>query len=328
MKKYFSRLLSINSIFSIDYTFNAKEGLSSLTNKEKKRSFATVCLLERDVYWRAERQYSNVTLFDLPKIIKAELRSIAPFSGHVFWRVKQLSTSQITVVYFALPTEYIDKIRTRCQFIYPLGEDFQEESQTEQQVNLHENITDTVTPVKSEIERISQKNIVNLVGFYLPKLKNETLSMQRLSFKKLATLCAFGVAAFTVISSAYLHFSLGYYKSEVAGNAVTVENALKTQRELRAKAQSKLDFDTFGQENPNVLAILSSLSFNEEKYFIQRIHLHPKGVKITGTAETSATNLLTLLLNHPAVSEAKFARALAKNRAGEEVFVIEVVFHE
>lgn len=328
MKKHFSSLFSIDNIFSIGYAFNVKEGLYSLTGKEKKRTIATICLLERDVYWQAERQYHNITLLDLPKIMKAELRHIAPFSGHVFWQIKQLTTSKATVVYFALPQEYIELIRAKCQFIYPLNYDISSElSIIDQGLNFNSTISNIAkASIDNQIGVVAQKNMLNLAGFRVPMPKEEASVSQRLSFKKLAVICASSVVAFTLFSSAYLSLSFNYYETKVADNGVSVEKALKSQRELREKSQSKQEFDTFGQENPNVLAILSDISFYEEKYAIQRIHLHPKGVTITGTSETSATNLLTILLKHPAVNEAKFARPLAKNRAGEEVFVIEVVF--
>lgn len=328
MKKHFSRLFSIDSIFSIGYAFNVKEGLFSLPGKEKRRSIATVCLLERDVYWQAERHYHNITLLDLPKIMKAELRYIAPFSGHVFWQIKQLTTSKATVIYFALPEEYMALISEKCQFIYPLNDGVSSELPIiEQRLNCKSVNADVARAnLDNQVEVVAQKSILNLVGFRVPVPQNKVLVSQRLSFKKLAAICVSSVLAFIILSFAYLSLSLNYYENKVADNAVAVEKALKSQRELRKKSQSKQEFDAFAQENPNVLAILSDMSFDDEKYTIQRIYLHPKGVMITGTSESSATNLLTLLVKHPAVREAKFARALAKNRAGEEMFVIEVVF--
>lgn len=328
MKNYFNRLFCINTYFRVHYAFSSQNGLYCLTDTKEKRSIANICLLERDAYWQAERHYNNINIIDLPKLIKAEVAIIAPFPGRVFWNIKKLSTNQALVVYIVVPIEHIEAIADKCHFVYP--RDFNSPSLSyastkDLDINLH--FGSASQPISAcTIENINKKNIFSLAGFYLTKSTNETFKAQRLSLKQLILVGCASIMVFALISSAYLSFNLGYVEDKLASNRGAVEKALKIQRELKVKFESKKDFEQFSQENKNVLAIFSHVNFKNEKYRIDRVHLHPKGFKITGTSETSATNLLTILLNYPGISEAKFERAISKNRAGEDVFVIEVLF--
>ena len=322
MKNYFSRLFCIENYLSINYAFKVKDGLCRLSRLKNKRTLGAVCLLERDSYWQAERHYNNINIFDLPKLMKAEAATIAPFAGSVFWKINKINSTQATIVYFAVPAEYIEAINKECQFVYPLGI---KESFPENELNFT-SLEITSHELDNSAIDVSAKNVFNLAGFYVAKPKSEAHNQQRLSLKQLSLISSACIVLFTLLSSVYLSLNLSYYESKVIDNNIAVEQALKSQRELKTKYKSKQDFDTFAQNNSNVLALLSDFSFKDEKYSIQRIHLHSKGVKITGTSETSATNLLAILLKQPTVSEAKFSRAVSKNRSGEDVFVIEVVF--
>ncbi|WP_076416922.1 hypothetical protein [Colwellia sp. UCD-KL20] len=331
MKNYFSRLFSIGTYFNISYIFNIKEGLCRLTDIAGKRKRVNICLLERDSYWLAERRYNNINIIDLPKLIKAEIATIAPFPGRVFWSVKKLNSSQAIVVYIVVPIKYIEEIIGKCHFVYPKDYNFSSLSSNAQNLDPSSNLALDLPIVQVEAntsftEDFKKTNIFNLAGFYLFKNKDKINTKQKVSFKQLALIICASVTLFTVVSSVYLSFNLSYVESQIAENSSAVEQALKTQSELKVKFESKKEFEAFSKENKNVLAIFSHLNFKDEKYRIERLELHPKGFKITGTSETSATNLLSILLNSPGISEAKFDRAVSKNRSGEDVFVIEVTF--
>lgn len=322
MKNYFSKLFCINNYFDIRYYFDADKGLMPLDDTNKKRSIANVCIVERDTYWYAERHYDNINIVDLPKIMKAEIKSIAPFCGAVFWKVKSVTTSKATILYFVIPSHYMEVISKHCQFIYPVGFD---------KISVNASLTldrkgEPLEAVANHRVYTAESNIFKLVGFYITKLKNKAAKTQILTTKKLTLFASSSVLIFCLASSLYLKLTLGFYHDKTIDNRSAVENALEIQRELKATSLSKQSFDKFSIENRNVLALFSHISLQDETYEILRIHLHPKGIKISGTTKASATNILSLLLNNPAVSEAKFSRPVSKNRVGDEVFVIEVVF--
>ena len=330
MKNYFSRLFQINTYCGVNYAFNIKNGLYNLTNATEKRRKANVCLLERDSYWQAERHYKNINIIDLPKLMKAEMATISPFPGRVFWKIKHVDLNQATIIYIVIPIEYYDIIIEKCQFIYP-ATDKQHTlpfiSNTSPTIDLSEDSSGKSIELITELARdIKQKNILCLIGFYLLQNKDIETKSQRLSLKQLAIVSGISLLLFTAISSSYLYFNLKHYESKVVENKEAVEKALKTQRELKTILESKEEFETFLSENKNVLAIFSHINFKDEKYNIERVYLHPKGFQISGTSESSATNLLTILLSFPQISEAKFVRPVSKNRSGEDVFVIEVSF--
>jgi len=326
MKKYFSRLFCADTYFNISYVFSIEKGLSPLTNIKEKRKSTHVCLLERGSYWQAERQYKNINIIDLPKLIKAEVATISPFPGRVFWKIKSFSSTQVSIIYVAVPIAYVELIAEKCNFLYPLSLDNPTLSDTSDLVFGLGGDNYSVTDYAQDIVDIKNKNLFTLAGFYLFKNKAEDSKVQRLSLKKLILISITSVTFFVVISSAYLGFNLNYLKDAALNNRTVVEQALKTQRELKIKFESKQELDQFFKDNRNVFAILSQLSFKDEKYTIDRVHLHPKGFEISGTSETSATNLLTLLLKEPSISEAKFSRSVSKNRNGDDVFVITAVF--
>ena len=323
MKKYINRLCRIKNYISVSYGFSRQDGLHRLDSFNNKKKLGSLCVLQRDCFWQAKRDYDNINIIDLPNLIKAEAASISPFLSHVFWQITKINTNHASVTYFAVPIEYIEEINQKCRFIYPLTTSTLPPID---KIDINSAFAESTIGLSNEVEKANEINLFNLVGFHVTKPKDQKINQQYLPFKKLGMLCSASVLLFILLSSAYLVLSLDYYEDKVVENKDAVERALKTQRELKAKYKSKQDFDTFSKDNRNVLAILSHLSFKNEKYSIQRIYLHPKGVEITGVSESSATNLLTLLVEHPAVSEAKFSRAVSKNRSGEDVFVIEVIF--
>jgi len=322
MKKYFSKLFCIKNFFDIRYYFDANKGLKQLDGANSKRSIANVCIVERDAYWYAERHYANINIVDLPKIMKAEVKNIAPFSGSVFWKVKSFTTNKVTILYFVIPSQYMEVISKHCQLIYPVGFD---KPSMNALLTLDEK-SESLNTVASNVKHVAESNIFKLAGFYITKLKSKTAKSQILTTKKLAIFAASSVLFFTLASSLYLTLTLSYYQNKTTDNRAAVESALEIQRELKSKSISKQAFDKFSTDNRNVLALFSHLNLQDESYEIRRIHLHPKGIKISGTTTASATNILSLLLNSPTVSEAKFSRPVSKNRAGDEVFEIEVVF--
>jgi hypothetical protein len=253
MTNFFKRLFCINNAFNISYACNVEQGIFRLTNAKNKHALATVCLLERNTYWQAERQYQDISLFDLPKIIKAELRHIAPFPSQVFWKIQHLSWSSAKLVYYAVPLTMAKLISEQCQFVYPIGDIPAAQSVIPEKSVLIKDGSGLLVNFSSFVDKpedvhqyvgvIGEQNVFSLAGFRTAK--DEVIVKQRLSMKKLAIFCSISLLLFTGLSSVYLGFTLKYYQSEVANNSVAVEQALNSQRELKEIVASKQEFDVF-----------------------------------------------------------------------------------
>jgi len=321
MKNIFKNLFSTKNFFSINYLYDAKEGLVKTDDSLKKQKIAQVCMVSRKDYWHAERSY-KANLIDLPKIIMAEIKTIAPFEGRVFWQIKKLSTTESIINYAVIPQAYIDLISEQCQFIYPLNLDRKILTLGSENTSVSEGSIDK----KTNENLVGEQSIWQLLGFFIVKKSGAIKQQQKLPTKYLVLSMLAVVALFTFASSAYLNFTQSHYEQAIFANKQAVEHALIVQREVKSQYQSKLEFEQFTTDNKNVLAILGSFNFDELDYVITQVHLHPKGVKLTGSSVTSATDLLTAIVNNVHVKEAKFSRPVTKNRQLEDDFTIEVVF--
>lgn len=321
MNNYFNKIFRIKNYFSLSHYYNEKDGLSTLAKKQSTARIANVCLVERDAYWHTQKAYSNVNAFELMKLIKVEIRHIAPFDGDVYWQLEKLSFDSAVVNYFVIPRNVVDVIKPSCQFIYPESINSQKNS-----LLLTNNSVSKPQVLNESIEAVENSNIFTLIGFFCKRVHKETTAIQKLTTKLLLMLSSISVGLFVLISSAYLSFMQSYYQSETASNVDAVNHALNVQKEIKSRFESKQEFDKFFVDNRNVLALFSQLDLQGQEYEITRVYLHPKGFKLTGTTKKSATDILALLIQSPLVSEAKFSRPVSKNRRGDEIFVIEVEF--
>ncbi|QBG35300.1 hypothetical protein [Litorilituus sediminis] len=317
MNNYFNKLFSINNYFSISHHFTEENGFVAI-DKSKHKKFANICLVNRSCYWHAKKDYSNINLIELPKLIKAEIKQIAPFEGDIFWQIERLTIQGAIVHYYVIPNQIIDSIRPKCQFIFP-----ESNGSNSLLLSLNEGVSSESV---ISAEQLGMKNIFSLCGLFIKKARDEKVIVQKLTNKMLFLLASISIVSFVLLSSVYLSLYQSYYQDATLANKSAVENALKVQREVKARYQSKKDFDEFIADNPNVLSLFSSLDLSGYTYEINKVHLHPKGVKITGTTSQSATDILARLIQESVVKEAKFSRPVSKNRAGDEVFVIEVIF--
>ncbi|WP_448563810.1 hypothetical protein [Thalassotalea ganghwensis] len=317
MNNYFNKLFRIANYFSISHYFTKEDGLVAIGERSKNK-MANICLVKRNCYWHTKKDYSNINLIELPKLIQAEIKNVAPFEGEIFWQIEQLTLQSAIVHYYVVPKKLIEGIRPYCQFIFP-------ESNSDESLLslLNEEVSTKYLNTK---ESIGNNSVFSLSGLFIKKAKDEKIVVQKLTNKMLFLLSSVSILSFVLLSSVYLSVMQSYYQDATLANQSAVESALKVQREVKARYQSKQDFDTFIADNPNVLSLFSSLDLSGFTYELNRVHLHPKGVKITGTTSQSATDILAHLIQESVVKEAKFSRPVSKDRSGSEVFVIEVLF--
>lgn len=317
MKPFLQKLRLTSLLCHYKYHLTADLKVIRTAQSKSINMLASVCFLDRDLFWATTRSYADTTIFDLKNIIKAEEKQLPPMKGHFLWSIKEITSSSIAVDYFVIPEHVMDKVPKECKFVMPL---FQPDSATlESPLSMNH---------QSEVDCLKHvKNIswINLIGLSV-KLNTAQKSTERLSNKNLL-ISLLGISCFiAVMLSGYMFLSIQYYQSLKTENRDQVNAVLSLKQKYAENQEQVVGFVDFLKASPNVLNKLSQLKLSTEGVFFENLKLINSGFRISGTTKKSATKLLEEILQSELVKEAKFTRAVTKNRLGEEVFAIDVVW--
>ncbi|MBH0057966.1 hypothetical protein I6F65_13445 [Pseudoalteromonas sp. SWXJZ94C] len=318
MKNFLKKLGSPSAFCHFKYHLTTESVVSKTEKKKPKVTLATACLIDRNLFWATTRTYENTPITEIKNIIQAEKIQLPPMEGGFFWSIDKLSSNQFTISYFVVPESILDKIPEECRVVIPL---YSASDDTEAQPLL---ITHAKPSFNYE-NQLSKINWLQVIGLFLSNKKADN-KPEKLSNRKLLIAVGSIFSITAVLLSVYLMVAINHYQGIKTHNETAV-NAVLSERQNRIK-EIKLtsDFIKFLEDNPNVLNKLSLINIDAEGVFIERVKLITKGVEIFGTSENSATKVLEQIIKTESVKEAKFSRAVTKNKTGSESFTIEVTW--
>lgn len=310
--------LGLTSVFChYKYHLTAEQTIKETKLKKTRFPFLTGCFIDRNLFWATTRTYSNTNIIELKNIIQAEKKQLPPMEGRFFWSLISFTNDEFTVTYFVIPEPIVALIPDGCRVVLPFYTPFEEAA--EQPLTLHHNQTSGYS------ECIEKLNWLNLIGLYIKSQKIES-KVEKLSNKKLLVSLASIFAISAIAVSTYLLVAINYYQELKVQNDSGVNAVLGQRQEYSNQLELTSGFIDFLKANPNVLNKLSMVDIKSEGIFIERVKLLPKGVEIFGSSETSATTVLEQIMSSKSVQEAKFSRAVTKDRNGFELFTIEVTW--
>ncbi|WP_065979549.1 hypothetical protein [Pseudoalteromonas lipolytica] len=309
---------SLSSLFfHFEYYLKGDHTLETLPVNKPFLKLASVCLLDRSLFWKASRHYSNTSLLQLKNIIRAEKKQLPPMEGEFFWSLKQVTANSLSVDYFVVPLEVMSQIPKQVKMILPLQENEEEQLPlTLDQAKLNH---------ASPTSQLDELNWFNLLGLFVKKQAKQKVK-ERLSTRNLLiSLFAFSLVLAVMISG-YFAVALKHFEDKKVNNVEAVNKVINQRQALNNEFKEFSDINEFLIKNPNVLSKLSLLGIDSEGILFERIKVTTQGVELYGNSESSATNLLQQIIASPSVKEAKFSRPVVKNNKGYDVFTIEVVW--
>ncbi|MCF6434950.1 hypothetical protein [Pseudoalteromonas sp. MMG022] len=296
------------------FFLNRHKELVEVQKNAPKIKLAEACVIDRDLFWATTRHYPKSSLKEVFNIVKAQSKELPPFEGMFLWRARNLGAAQFSIDYFVIPKENFELIPDSCQFVLPLYNDTDE--QTQWPLTLSYASDDSHDLKKAPIPWL------DLIGLRITREK--TKSQQRLSTTRLMYgLLATGV--FTVATlSGYIYWTQMNLQSAKTQNQVLVNESLEMRQKYNREVTSVTQLQTFLQQNPNVLARLARLNLNSQGVIFDRVTVNPKGVELRGVTDQSATDLLKQIVASDVIKEAKFSGPVVKQKTGGEGFTIEV----
>jgi len=318
MKNLLKKLGSPSAFCHYKYHLTTDKVVSQTEKNKPRITFATACTIDRNLFWATTRTYENTSIIEIKNIIQAEKIQLPPMEGGFFWSIEDLSSNQFTISYFVIPESILDMIPRECKVVIPLYS-ITEETKVQPLSIAHSE------DQLNQTEELDKLNWLNLFGLFLTR-KEEKAKQEKLNNRKLIILLCSLLGVTAISLSVYFTAAINYYQNQKTQNESPV-NAVLSQRQERTK-ELKLTADLieFLASNPNVLNKLSQISIEGEGVFLTRVNLIPKGVELVGTSSSSATKILEEIMDSESVKEAKFSRAVTKNKAGSEFFTIEVTW--
>ncbi|MEL0647375.1 hypothetical protein V6248_08060 [Pseudoalteromonas agarivorans] len=318
MKNLLKKLGSPSAFCHYKYHLTTDKVVSQTEKNKPRLTLATACTIDRNLFWATTRTYENTSITEIKNIIQAEKIQLPPMEGGFFWSIEALSSNQFTISYFVIPEFILDLVPQECRVIIPIYS-------IEEETNIQPLCIAHSGERLNQTDEFDKLNWLNLLGLFFTR-KEKKVKQEKLNNRKLIILlCSlFGVTALSL--SVYFTVAINHYQNQKIQNESPV-NAVLSQRQVRTK-ELKLTADLieFLDSNPNVLDKLSQIKIEGEGVFLTRVNLIPKGVELVGTSANSATKILEEIMDSEAVKEAKFSRAVTKNKAGSEFFTIEVTW--
>ena len=318
MKKVLKRLGSPSAFSHYKYHLTAECIVEQTKLSKPRLSLVTGCLLDRNLFWATTRTYENTSITELKSIVQAEKMQLPPMEGKFYWSIEALRNNQFTISYFVVPQNVLDKIPSECRLIAPLYS-----SAAEAQVQpllIKQNVGKV--DFASHIDRLNWLNLSGLFG-----VNNQVFSKpEKLSNRKLLIAITSLLSATAILLSAYLILATSYYVDKKSKNEAAVTEVLSGRQATNKELTLATGLIEFLATNPNVLDKLSQIKLQDDDVFIERVKVIPTGVELFGTTENSATKILEQIISAESVKEAKFSRAVTKNKQGLETFTIEVTW--
>ncbi|MCW1718712.1 hypothetical protein OIZ54_08090 [Pseudoalteromonas sp. A3] len=318
MKKVLKKLGSPSAFCHYKYHLTAECIVEQTKLSKPRLSLVTGCLLDRNLFWATTRTYENTSITELKSIIQAEKMQLPPMEGKFYWSIEALSNNQFTISYFVVPQNVLDKVPSECRLIVPL---YSSAGEAQVQPLLIKHNVEKVD-FSSHANALSWLNLSGLFG-----LNNQAFSKpEKLSNRKLLIAIISLLSATAIFLSAYLMLATSYYTGKKLQNEAAVTEVLSGRQATNQELTLASGLIEFLATNPNVLDKLSQVSLKDDDVFIERVKLIPTGVELFGTTQGSATKILEQIINAESIKEAKFSRAVTKNKQGLETFTIEVTW--
>ncbi|CAM2780041.1 hypothetical protein PAT01_31270 [Pseudoalteromonas atlantica] len=318
MNNLLKKLGSPSAFCHYKYHLTAECIVSQTILSKPKLRLMTACFLDRNLFWATTRTYENTSITELKSIIQAEKLQLPPMDGDFYWSIEALQSNQFTVSYFVVPKDVLSKVPSDCQLIVPL---YSDTAETEAQPLLIKHNVEKVD-LSGHVSRLSWLSVLGLFG-----LNNRAVSkFEKLSNRNLIIAIISLLSATAILMSAYLILATNYYADKKLQNEAAVTKVLSGRQETNQELTLASGLIEFLATNPNVLDKLSQIKLEDDNVFIERVKVIPTGVELFGTTENSATKILEQIISAESVKEAKFSRAVTKNKQGLETFTIEVTW--
>ncbi|MEL0633125.1 hypothetical protein V6237_10115 [Pseudoalteromonas carrageenovora] len=318
MKNLLKKLGSPSAFCHYKYHLTAERIVSQTKLSKPKLTLATACFLDRNLFWATTRTYENTPITELKNIIQAEKMQLPPMDGEFYWSIETLLSNQFTVSYFVVPKNVLSKVPSDCRLIVPL---YSSSVQAEIQPLLIKHNVEKVD-LLSHVNTLNWFNLLGLFGLN----NNVAREPEKLSNRKLAIAIISLLSATAISLSVYLMLAKSYYTDKKLQNEAAVTKVLSGRQEKNQELTLASGLIEFLSTNPNVLDKLSQISIKDDEVFIERVKVIPTGVEMYGTTQGSATKILEQIISAESVKEAKFSRAVTKNKQGLESFTIEVTW--
>lgn len=310
--------LGLTSVFChYKYHLTAEHVVRETQQNKPPLPLAVGCFIDRNLFWATTRTYTNTNIIELKNIIQAEKKQLPPMEGRFFFSLVEFSSNEFTVTYFIIPESVMALIPEECRVVIPFYTYSQEVSEQPLTISHSQNY--------DYFNVINKLKWVSLIGLY-SKLQKHDKKPEKLNNKKLliAVTAMLGIVAVSL--SAYFLVAINYYQDKKLQNEANVNLVLMQRQKYISQLEKTSGFINFLKINPNVLNKLSKIDIDTKGVFIERVRLVTTGMEIFGTSENSATSILEQIIQSDTVKEAKFSRAVTKDRNGLEAFTIEVTW--
>lgn len=330
----------------------------------KKRSGKPHCVvLSRDCYKEIVRNY-KASFSDLWRLIRNELKVLAPAEGKVLWRIINNQAGDYTVSYAVLDENSQKKLPRGLSIIWPETWLLQKVLQKETLYKISSGqqywawlrpdgvlhltpcqglmynkqfFLDAIGIAKSADEQllnVPQHLAEQGAPFSWRDIPGQmlvhgaaSLNMAAVNWLQLVKGGSTVLLSYILLSSAWLSWQRNYYETELTQLQAQVATVFETQQQLEQQAQQLAHYQQILQRFPASTLVLSALASDiDDIARLDSIQSSGRLVQISGVS-SSATQVLANLMSSGNWVEVRFDRNVQRVR-NEERFSISMVYQE